>query len=94
MVDGTVLAGTGIRIGVRLLSCREADFCIARSVGVFCSPAFIGYYGVPYGYGRFGYARGHVYGVGASVSGYRSVGGGFHSAGGGGFHGGGGGGHR
>jgi hypothetical protein len=60
----------------------------------FYSPAFIGYYGVPYGYGRFGYARGHVYGVGASVSGYHSVGSGFHSAGGGGFHGGGGGGHR
>ena len=35
MADGTVLAGIGIRIGVRLLSCREADFCIARSVGVF-----------------------------------------------------------
>jgi len=55
----------------------------------FYSPGFIGYYGLPFGYGRYGrYGawHGRVGGMNARV------GGGFHSfAGGGGFHGGGGG---
>jgi hypothetical protein len=63
----------------------------------FYSPAFIGYYGVPFGYSRFGYYGGHhgfVGGVRTSVGavphfsrGGFSGGGGFHSmGGGGGFH--------
>jgi len=47
----------------------------------FYSPAFIGYYGVPFGYGRwggYGVSHGYVGGFGAA-----RVGGGFHGGGGG-----------
>jgi hypothetical protein len=58
----------------------------------FYSPAFIGYYGLPFGYGRYyGGFHGRVGGFNARVGGFSS-GAGFHSAGG--FHGVGGGGRR
>jgi hypothetical protein len=51
----------------------------------FYSPAFIGYYGVPFGYGRGGFYggvwHGQVNGMNAHISGF---GGGFHGGGGGG----------
>jgi hypothetical protein len=53
----------------------------------FYSPAFIGYYGAPYGfYGHRGYygVHGHVGGVNAHIGAF----GGFHGGFGGGFHGG------
>jgi hypothetical protein len=60
----------------------------------FYSPAFIGYWGVPFGYyghyghlGRYGAFHGHVGGVAAYHSGFA----GGHAFAGGGFHGGGGG---
>jgi hypothetical protein len=61
----------------------------------FYSPAFIGYWGVPFGYGHFGHygyvggrygaVHGRVAGVHASVSGFHGgfAGGGFHGGGGG-----------
>jgi hypothetical protein len=60
----------------------------------FYSPTYIGYYGIPYGYGRYGYFgvhHGYVGGVRTSVGAtpHFSRGGGFHSVGGGGGRGGG-----
>lgn len=65
----------------------------------FYSPAFIGYYGVPFGfYGHRGYfghypghvgsVHGHVGGVNAHVGAFGGFHGGFHGGFGGGFHGG------
>jgi hypothetical protein len=57
----------------------------------FYSPGFIGYYGVPFGYGRYGYV-GRYGAFHGRVSGMNAHIGGFHGVAGGGFHGGGG--HR
>jgi hypothetical protein len=56
----------------------------------FYSPAFIGYWGVPYGYGHYGYLHHGVYhGHVGGVSAFRGGFGGAHAFAGGGFHGGG-----
>lgn len=59
----------------------------------FYSPAYIGYYGIPYGYGRFGFYgvhHGYVGGIRTSVGAAPHFSGGAsaHGMGGGGFHGG------